>query len=185
MEQDQEYRRMTVEEYLSGEETNRPQELAYGVLREPPAPTYQHQMIVGRLHVRLEPHVRRQNAGQVVMAPMDVILDRERALVVQPDLIFVSQSRRDICTDRIWGTPDLVVEVLSTSTRRHDSETKVDWYRRYGVRECWLVDPIAVQVTVIDLPAPDVARAVYEDDQRIRSMVLPRLRLRAKDVFFD
>jgi hypothetical protein len=78
------YRRMTIAEYLIGEETNRPQELAYGVLREPPTPTFEHQMMVGALYRRLDRHVRRHRLGRVVLSPMDVILDVERALVVQP-----------------------------------------------------------------------------------------------------
>lgn len=95
--------RITLDTYLAGEETTRPQELAYGFLREPPAPGFHHQIIVGRLHARLERHVRRCKAGRIVLAPVDVILDRDQALVVQPDLVFVSTARLDMCTDRIWG----------------------------------------------------------------------------------
>src|SRR5688572_21546716 len=100
-------RRMTVEEYLTGVETNRPQELAYGILREPAAPGYHHQVIVGRLHVQLDAHIRAGNAGRLVLSPIDVILDVPRALVVQPDLVFVAAARSAICSDRIWGPPDL------------------------------------------------------------------------------
>lgn len=175
--------RMTLEEYLAGEETMRPQELAYGILREPPAPGYHHQIIVGRLHVRLERHVRRWKAGSVVLSPVDVILDRERALVVQPDLVFVSTSREQICTDRIWGAPDLAIEVLSQTNRRHDCTRKVRWYREYGVRECWLVDPDSSRIEVIDLMAGEPSRVVHDERETVRSAVLPRLRMRAGDIF--
>ena len=116
-------RRLSLAAYLATEETNRPQELAYGILREPPAPGFDHQIIVGRTHVALDRHVRRYGLGVVVLSPVDVILDRKRALVVQPDIVFVSKDRREICADRIWGAPDLVVEVLSTFRRRHDRVT--------------------------------------------------------------
>src|SRR5262245_50010350 len=99
--------RLTVEAYLAGEETMRPQELAFGVLREPPAPGFHHQIVVGRLHVRLDRHVNRYGTGRVVLSPVDVILDMEHGLVVQPDLVFVSTARAGICADRIWGAPDL------------------------------------------------------------------------------
>jgi hypothetical protein len=92
-----------VPEYLTGEETNRPQELTYGVLREPPTPTFEHQMMVGALYDRLNRHVRTYRLGRVVLSPMDVILDVDRALVVQPDVLFVSTEREAICRDRIWG----------------------------------------------------------------------------------
>jgi Uma2 family endonuclease len=171
-------RRLTVDAYLAGEETVRPQELAYGVLREPPAPGFQHQIVVGRVYLRLERHVSRFELGRVVLSPVDVILDRELALIVQPDVVFISTARRDICSDRIWGAPDLVVDVLSTANQRHDRTVKVGWYRKYGVRECWLVDPAASQVEVIDFTAPPDASSVFSEQEVVRSTVLPRLRLR-------
>ncbi|HEY5616994.1 MAG TPA: Uma2 family endonuclease [Vicinamibacterales bacterium] len=176
---------MTLEAYLTGEETMRPQELAYGVLREPPAPGFHHQIVVGRIHSRLERHVDRFKAGRVVLSPIDVILDRERALVVQPDIVFISTARLGICTDRIWGAPDLAIEVLSKSNRRHDCTVKVKWYRQYGVRECWLVDPRSCRIEVVDLTGPKDASHAFAGRQIVRSAVLPSLRLRPAAVLDD
>ena len=176
-------RRMTVASYLAGEETNRPQELAYGFLREPAAPGFHHQIIVGRIYKRLDRHVCRCAAGVVVASPVDVILDRQNHLVVQPDLVFVRADRLGICTDRIWGAPDLVVEVLSMGNARRDRTVKVDWYRTYGVPECWLVDAIAGTVEVIDLTGPERRSRTFEGQERVQSSVLPRLRLRPADLF--
>lgn len=177
------FRRMTVAAYLAGEETNRPQELAYGILREPATPTFEHQTIVGALYKRLDRHVRKYGLGRVVISPMDVILDRERHLVVQPDVLFISTERLAICTDRVWGAPDLTVEVLSLGTHRHDRVVKVKWYREYGVRECWLVDTIARTVEVLDLRAQTRSSRVFEHHELVRSSVLPRLRLRTANLF--
>lgn len=174
-------RRLSLAAYLSTEETNRPQELAYGLLREPPAPGFNHQMVVGRIHAALDRHARRYDLGDVVLSPIDVILDRKRALVVQPDIVFVSKDRREICADRIWGAPDLVIEVLSTFRRRHDRVTKVGWYRQYEVRECWIVDPLARTVEVLDLTLS--AARTFEGPQLVRSRVLLRLRMRAEGAF--
>ena len=176
-------RRMTVATYLAGEETNRPQELAYGFLREPPAPTFHHQIIVVRVYDHLNRHVRRLKAGVVVVSPVDVILDRERHLVVQPDVVFVRAERLGICTDRIWGAPDLVVEVLSMGNARRDRTVKVGWYAKYGIPECWLVDTIARTIEVIDLAAPERTSRTFEGLALVRSNVLPRLRLRPADLF--
>lgn len=175
--------KLTVDAYLAGAETNRPRELAYGFVREPPAPTFHHQVISGRLHHRLAAHVDEEELGVVVASPVDVILDRDRHLVVQPDLVFVRTDRLAICTDRIWGAPDLVVEVLSTGHRRHDRTTKVEWYRRYGVRECWLVDTLAATIEVVDLTEPSCPRCLFEGQSAVESRVLPRLRVSPADVF--
>jgi Uma2 family endonuclease len=173
----------SLRDYLSGYETNRPRELAWGVVREPPAPTWGHQVVVGRVFTRLDRHVTRYGLGRVVQSPVDVVLDRERALVVQPDLVFVAAERLEICRERVWGAPDLTVEVLSMGTRGHDSTVKLAWYQRYGVRECWLVDPVSCQIEVVSLTPETRASLVCDTDHLIRSMVLPRLRLRVRDLF--
>lgn len=180
---------MKLDAYLAGEETNRPSELVFGVLREPAAPSFRHQIVVGQVYLRLERHVRRHALGRVVQSPIDVILDPERALVVQPDVVLVSTARLQICREQIWGPPDLVVEVLSTATQRHDRIVKLAWFRRYGVRECWLVDPVAASIDVVDLTVGGDAAAattdtvVAEGARVVRSAVLPGLRLRATDLF--
>ena len=177
-------RRITVEEYLGLPETNRPQELAYGILREPPSPFGPHQLVVGRLYSRLDQHVRWRGLGLVVLSPMDVILDRENALVVQPDLVYISDARREILANQVWGPPDLTIEVLSTTRRRHDRIVKVQWYRQYGVRECWVVDPDAGEIEVFDLTTESPSR-IFSGRQAVRSQLLPHLRVRPADVFDD
>jgi Uma2 family endonuclease len=69
------------------------------------------------------------------------------------------------------------------ATARHDGTVKLSWYQRYGVRECWLVDPFEVQVTVVSLTESDRSSVVYCDDELVRSRVLPQLRLRVGDLF--
>ena len=177
------YRRTTLASYLATEETNRPQELAYGVVREPAAPGFAHQIVVGRLYARLERHVNRYGAGVVVMSPIDVILDARNHLVVQPDIVFVQTERLGICRTQVWGAPDVVVEVLSVGNARRDRTVKVDWYRKHGVRECWLVDAAASSVDVVDLVAPELCAREFRGREMIRSAVLPRLRLRAGRIF--
>jgi Uma2 family endonuclease len=133
--------RISTEEYLSSPETTARQSLIYGVLvREPAAPLYGHQAVVTQLTVLIDDVARRGAKGLVCVSPIDVVLDADRALVLQPDVLFVSAARRSIVTDRIHGAPDLVVEVLSTRTERRDRLVKVRLYKKYGVHECWLVD---------------------------------------------
>jgi Uma2 family endonuclease len=118
------------------------------------------------------------------VSPIDVVLDRERALVVQPDVLFVSRARAAIIRERVWGAPDVVVEVLSWSTARHDRTVKLEWYRRYGTREGWLVDPIARRVEVLNLEkSTDDNPHVYVEGDTVRSDVLCSLALQVSDLF--
>lgn len=76
----------------------------------------------------------------VLLAPVDVILSNEDT--VQPDLVFVSNARKDrVAAEGIRGGPDLCVEVLSSHSREMDRRTKRKLYARHEVLEYWIVDP--------------------------------------------
>ena len=46
------------------------------------------------------------------------------------------------------GAPDMVIEILSLTSLRHDQLVKLNLYQRAGVREYWIVDPENRSVTV-------------------------------------
>lgn len=165
---------MTVDEYFRTPETLQPMELVYGVLRVADAPTSRHQSAVAHLFRALDAHVRERDLGEVWLSPLDVVLDEERALIVQPDLFFVSKSRAWIVRERVRGAPDLVVEVLSPNPRIGKTEERVEWFARYGVRECWLVHQDRRDVTVVEFADEMIHRkAVFRQGATIRSGVLP------------
>jgi Uma2 family endonuclease len=165
---------MTTAEYLRTEESVLPRELAYGALRVAESPVVSHQRTVGRLYLALAPLVDERGLGEVFLAPMDVILDYDRALVVQPDLLFVSAPRAAIVSDKIHGAPDLVVEVLSPHPRIGKLNEHVGWFARYGVRECWLADLTTRQYAILVLSEHGVAaRRTCRPGERAPSDVLP------------
>ncbi len=174
---------MTTSDYLGGEETNRARELAYGVLREPPAPFFSHQQLVFRVARLLEDHAEPRGLGRVGLAPIDVVLDAERALVVQPDVLFVAAARLSIIRNQVWGAPDLVVEVLSPGTESRDRVEKLGWYRQYGIREYWIVDLAGERVTVIDFSAGAIDTHVFDRLATIRSRVLPEFQAAVSSLF--
>ncbi len=175
--------RQTVNEYLAGEESLTRQGLIWGSVLHEPAPSYGHQAIVTRVVVLLSEYVREHRMGLVCVSPLDVILDEARALVVQPDVVFVSNERAAILRNQVWGAPDLVVEVESPGTRRRDRTEKLGWYRRYGVRECWLIDPIATTVTVVPFGDASRRRRRFEGRRRLQSTVLPEWEVAAAAFF--
>jgi len=130
---------LTVDEYFRTPESNLPQELAYGVWRVAEAPTPRHQSTVFAFGLALDRFVRAQRLGRIYLSPVDVVLDRTRHVVVQPDLLFIAAARLNIVRDRIWGPPDMVLEVLSPHPRVGEVRERLDWFAAYGVRECWLV----------------------------------------------
>lgn len=175
---------MTADEYLyDTDETNRTRELLLGRVSEPPSPFYGHQALVLRVARIWSDHVEPRNLGRVAVAPLDVVLDRERALILQPDVLFVSTPRLSIIRDQVWGAPDLVAEVLSHGTEHRDRGQKLAWYREYGVRECWLIDLYDDAVTVVDFTGASPVEHVATGVVAIRSVVLPALELSAFGLF--
>ncbi|MDP9122302.1 MAG: Uma2 family endonuclease [Acidobacteriota bacterium] len=135
-----ERRKLTYEDYALWPEDGRRHEILDGEHYVTPAPTTGHQGVSGNLHLKLAPFVRQERLGFVLYAPLDVLLSEHD--IAQPDLLFISNERAGILTEaNVKGAPDLLVEILSPSTRRRDETLKRDRYERFGVRELWLVDP--------------------------------------------
>ena len=84
-----------------------------------------------------------------MIAPLDVVLSDDD-VVLQPDIVFVSNERRSIIRKglNVQGAPDLVVEVLSPSTAQRDRTIKRERYARFGVREYWIADIVGGTVEV-------------------------------------
>ena len=88
-----------------------------GELVMSPSPNLFHQETAGRIHSLLLNFLEQRPLGEVFIAPLDVFLSDIN--VYLPDVIFVSNARRSILTERgIEGPPDLVVEILSPGLAR-------------------------------------------------------------------
>lgn len=128
-------------------------ELINGELHVAPAPSTRHQFVVQNLLYLLMRHVRAHGCGQVLHAPVDVVLgERERRSVVQPDLLFVSMERSSIIAEsEVIGAPDFIAEVLSPSTADRDRRAKAALYARSGVPEYWIVNPDREEIELYGL----------------------------------
>jgi len=125
-------------------------ELIEGELFVAPAPNIGHQRKAFRLARILAEYVEKHGLGEVLIAPCDVVLDP--STVLEPDIVFVSKARQSIVTPAcIEGAPDLVVEVLSDSSRTIDRFVKRDRYAEFGVTEYWLLDPLEPRLEVLRL----------------------------------
>ncbi len=167
---------LTTAEYLQTAESLRVQELIYGKLQVEDSPLFRHQNLLLELAVLLRVFVGQHRLGTICIAPQDVILDAARALVVQPDLMFISNARSHIITDHIRGAPDLVIEVMSPHPRIGKLDERLRHFTQYGVKECWLVHQLSREVEVLSLPgSPE--RRTFRGLQRIESKVLPEFGL--------
>lgn len=166
---------MSTDEYLKTPESLLPTELAYGVLRVSDSPMPRHQAAVGDFFLALNDHVRERRLGKIWLSPLDVILDARRDLIVQPDLLFISNDRRHILTDRIRGAPDMVLEILSPHPRVGKLNEHLTWFAEYGVCECWLLHQSERRLEVLSFAEGTIVRRESFDERtRITSAVLPQ-----------
>ena len=154
-----------------------------GDLVQTPSHLTVHQAIVGNIAITLLNFVEKHPIGTVIIGPFDVYLGDIN--VYQPDVLFVSNRRRSIITERgIEGAPDLVVETLSPATAHYDKGFKRKVYARFGVRELWLVDPETrtIQVYLLEKNA-EKPIATHGEKAVFESALLPGLKFKAAAIF--
>ncbi len=125
-------------------------EIYDGNLTMSPSPLRPHQRLVLALAKILDDYVVKNQLGEVQIAPFDVVLSER--LVLQPDILVVTHGHLHRITEKgVVGAPDLVVEVMSPSSMRHDRTVKFRYYEEAGVAEYWLVDPGTKSVEIYSL----------------------------------
>ena len=172
----------TYDDYLAIDDGNR-YEIIEGVLFLTPSPGIIHQHVVSKIETVIRDFVEKTNLGMVLIAPLDVVLDK--SMVLQPDVLFVSRERYHIITAScLKGGPDLVVEVISPSSGVRDRIKKSKIYRRYGVKEYWLVDPGARTVEVLaEGERGWFVAGAYDEEEILTSPLLPGLQVKLKELF--
>jgi len=170
------------EDYFSLPDTNRYVELSDGRIVMPPHPTFSHQEALKRLFLRLQAFVEKNNLGIVQIAPLPVRLWPGK--IREPDIFFIGKEHSDRIGERVCGVPDLVVEVISSSTERTDRVEKFLEYAKAGIREYWLIDPEKKTVEVYSLRGGDyILVGKYSGSQVATSEMLPGFKLRASELF--
>jgi Uma2 family endonuclease len=176
---------LTYEDYLLFPDDGKRHEVIDGDHYVTPAPKTKHQKVSFNLTVAMGSFVKQRGLGLVLAAPSDVILSDEN--VVQPDLLFVSTARASIVTeDNIHGAPDLVVEIISETTRKKDEVTKRKLYERFGVQEYWVVDPELETVKIFRRAQQGYSRAVElskEANDILTTELLAGLNLALTEIF--
>jgi len=108
------------------------------------SPSTTHQEISGNLYVILREYLKGKKC-KVFYAPFDVHFNKEgfkEPDVMQPDLIIACDvDEKTNEKGRYMGTPSLVIEILSPSTRSKDMVDKLNTFMISGVKEYWIVDP--------------------------------------------
>lgn len=117
------------------------------------APTTSHQLVSAELMRQLANFLEGKNC-KAIPAPFDVRLfetdedvPENVDTVVQPDITVIC-DRSKLDERGCKGAPDMIIEIISPSSLRHDRLIKFNLYQRVGVKELWLVDPASRSIQV-------------------------------------
>jgi hypothetical protein len=178
--------------YLKTLPPSRPFGLIFGEIRAPPPTGCPGETaLMPRLVAALASHVPQ---GTEMRAPADLVLDPERGLILHPSLavLLPPHGRRLRPDGSVWGAPDLVVELAWPAVARRLRTIKLPWYHKYGVRECWFVNPFWNRVEVMSLGTlavshramtPSIVPYLFSGNRPISSPLLPDVTLSPVELF--
>jgi Uma2 family endonuclease len=179
-------KRLTYEDYVLIPRDRKRHEIIDGKHYATTVPLVGHQDIVTRLIVRLGNYVEAHSVGEILTAPVDVLLSPHD--IVKPDLLFISNERSAIVEEKnIQGAPDLVIEIHSNSSRRIDRGAKRRAYERWGVLEYWMLDPERKEAEVCERTAQGLLRqrALLSKEDVLTTPLLPGLEIPLAEIFRD
>lgn len=162
-------------------------EVIDGELFMAPAPTTKHQIVSINMERKLDNYVKKQDAGIILHAPIDVFLSTNTPLtIVQPDIIFISKNNMSIIMEKyIQGPPDLVIEILSPATIRKDRITKMKVYALNNIKNLWLIDPEAQTLEAFELDDQKTYRLVtgISNNEEFKPSLFPDLTISLNELW--
>lgn len=156
-----------------------------------PAPSTHHQRVSLRLLREISNFLKGKKC-EVFAAPFDVRLpDRKKSsndnqvfTVVQPDICIICDSEK-LDERGCIGSPDLIIEIISKSTKNRDLNDKFKLYEEAGVPEYWIVHPNDATVSVFELKKGKyLFRKMYGDEEMIKVGIFDNFEFDLKDVFY-
>lgn len=179
--------RLSVDEFMELPETfdKRKMELDEGELYIMPRPRTGHQFLQGDLIWYFQGYLRTfDDPPAEVLHDVIVALSLESRVLYSPDLAIILQGSAATITDRmVEGSPDIVIEILS-SDRRRDLVRKRQVYAQAGILEYWIFDPRQDTATLLELREGQyVERDVLDAAGTLTTALLPGLAIPLADVF--
>ena len=144
-------------------------------------PNYKHQKLVSQFTKILGQHIDSKGGTcEVLPAPFAVILNQDEDTYVEPDISVICNKEK--LSDRgCEGAPDMVIEIVSPSSRRTDYSIKNTLYSQSGVREYWIVDPAKERTTIYRYEEDD-APSISTFDQPLAVGILDGLQITIADL---
>jgi Uma2 family endonuclease len=175
-------------DYLTWDEGERLELIDGEIFNIAPAPSRRHQQVLRELSTAFSVFLREKEC-EVFFAPFDVRLlednkqDDDINNVVQPDLSIVCDKEK-LDDKGCKGAPDMIIEVLSPSSVKLDRWKKYQLYKKAGVNEYWLVEPVNNSVEIHHLIDDQYKfQGVFTKDDTISVNIFPGFKLDLNQIF--
>lgn len=174
---------MTAEEFWHLPENGTRRALVRGKVVEEMPPGGRHGTVASEIVVRLHAWAASGSRGRVGVES-GFVLDRDPDVVRGPDVFYVAPEHvpNEGVPEAFWNvTPDLAVEVVSSSETAGDVREKVRDYLVAGTPLVWVVYPRTREVVV---HTPDGLARTYGADATLEGFeILPGFRCDVADLF--
>jgi Uma2 family endonuclease len=171
-------------------------EIVEGVLTRMPAAYLQGSLPLGRLVRQVERHMETNRLPGEFAFEVDLIIDPIRVARVDAVLLSAEQLQQQariearrkrpppITYGRLRVAPQLIIESISIGHELHDRQTKLGWYRSFGVSHYWLLDPFRRTLDCLRLERDDyVIDAAGKDEAEVSPTLFPALVLRLREIW--
>ncbi|MDH4200016.1 MAG: Uma2 family endonuclease [Spirochaetia bacterium] len=171
---------VTREEYLDLEEDGYRYDMMDGVLYMSPSAFIDHNDAISKILRILGNYFFEKKTGKAIVET-DIFLP-DGGDVLRPDISVILKENYGILKGHIHGVPDMVVEVLSESTKDRDLTIKADRYLKNGIKEYWIANPDEKSISLWI----NVHNASWEkiEGETVVSRLLSEFELR-KDLVFE
>jgi len=152
------------------------------ILDSPAIP--RHALVVTWISGLLSTFTQKLDLGLVFGATATVRLSIYNA--PESDMLFISKKRLGIMHEKyVDGPPDLCVEVISKSSRKHVRGRKFVLYAEHGVKEYWIIDPLKNTVEWFENQNGEYVQIPADAQGRLHSKVLTGFWLKPEWLFSD
>lgn len=171
---------ITLEQYEALPEDKRV-EVFEGVVYDMASPSQIHQSISMQISTIINNYLlRKKGPCRIFSAPFDVKLSDQPLTIVQPDIMVVCDKNKldeKLCN----GSPDFIIEIVSPGNPADDYIRKLYYYKNYGVREYWIVDPRRKTITVNYFEG-NIVSVQYPFDSTIKVNIYDDLYINFSDI---
>ena len=154
---------------------------------KPPFPGTRHQEVLMKLAFQFYKSINKKTS-ELYYAPFDVRLgalneDEQIFTVVQPDISLILDTAK-LDERGCFGSPDLIIEILSKGSNKTEVIEKYDLYQEFGVKEYWIIHPVenTLQINVLVNGVYQPSR-LFTSGQKVNSTVLPGFELDLVEIF--